>query len=85
MSRDSDKIINELTSALPEIDKALDVLAEHQVLIYTSLLIAERLFDPALAAYPHIKERSDFLNGAFEFMKVLSTLPEALKHAMKGN
>ena len=85
MNRESRLLADNLLQHLPEIDKALDVLAAHSVTTYALLVLQEILFDPNLtkAKFGEVENKSDFLAGAFAVLQQMSSLPEALESIRK--
>lgn len=81
MNRESKLLAENLLQHLPEVDKALDVLAAHNVNTYALLVLQEILFDPSLtrAKFGEIENKADFLAGAFAVVSQISSLPEALQ------
>lgn len=82
MNRESTILAEHLLQHLPEIDKALDVLAAHNVNTYALQILQESLFDPTLSKskFGEVQNKSDFLAGAFAVLSQISSLPEALKN-----
>ena len=85
MNRESRILAENLLQHLPEVDKALDVLAAHNVTTYSLLLLQEGLFDPTIAEskFGEVQNKSDFLAGAFAVLAQMSSLPEALESIRK--
>lgn len=82
MNREKRVIAENLLRHLPEIDQALDVLSNFSVTTYSLLVLQERLFEPGTGLNT-IGNKSDFLAGANEVLKILDSLPDALESIRK--
>lgn len=80
MNRESRLLAENLLQHLPEVDKALDVLAAHHVTTYALLVLQERLFS---GLSPHAENKADYLAGAHAMVQLLNDLPPALALARK--
>ena len=81
MKREKAHLANKLLVNLPEIDKALDILASSDMTLYALLILQDQLFDPKIAPhlYPAVENKSDFLNGAHAVLTVMTNAVDALR------
>lgn len=80
MNRESRILAENLLQNLPEVDRAIDVLAAHHVTTYSLLILQERLFNTMTGTVEH---KSDYLAGAHAVLQILNDLPLALASTRK--
>ena len=76
MNREKQLLAQELLVNVGDIEKALDILADHKVLTYVLLGLQDVAFE---------KQNADaaFFEGAYAFGNLLDSLPTALKAATR--
>lgn len=79
MRKDLDVILANVLPHLSEIAKAVDVLAAHQLFLYTYALSVEKLNEGLVK---NVENNADFLRGLAVGLSELQKLPDALRASL---